>query len=379
MKKQRIEQQGFVSIIVAMILIALISLIAVGFAYLVRQNQRAGLNRQLSTQAFYAAESGVNDAVQQLRQNGPYQEDDCRDTGSTLTTGVEYTCVLVNSRPDTLVFDSISASESTITHITAGEPITSLQVAWQDTDSANTRFSALAGLMAFPQTTTMPGCPPGSAGCASSTATFPNYIGALRTTIIPTSAAHGANPVDNLLNQSQTVFMYPRGTTGGANTGGTIGSRATGSAVGNESLEGQIVSGRCNAANTPRKCIVTIQNIGSADFYVRLKAIYKDVAVTITAKNATGGTIPISGAQALVDSTGKAQDVLRRIQVRVPLSDAYYFPEFALESMDTTCKRLTVWPGGAQYIPGVNGLYTAMNGHDALNNRDADNEACRID
>ena len=38
------------------------SLIVLGFAQISRRNQRESLDRQLSTQAFYAAESGVNDA-----------------------------------------------------------------------------------------------------------------------------------------------------------------------------------------------------------------------------------------------------------------------------------------------------------------------------
>jgi Tfp pilus assembly protein PilX len=56
------KQAGMVAIMVTMILMIVISLIVVGFAQISRRNQRQALDRQLSTQAFYAAETGVNDA-----------------------------------------------------------------------------------------------------------------------------------------------------------------------------------------------------------------------------------------------------------------------------------------------------------------------------
>lgn len=338
MKKQSTTQQGFVSIIVAMILIALISLIAVGFAYLVRQNQRTSMNRQLSTQAFYAAESGVNDAVQRLRQSGAYQKNDCQGTGAILTPGVEYTCVLVNSRPDTLVFDSVSMNESTIAHIASVQQIRSLQIAWQEDTGSSAQFAAANGPTAFPQQPSWSGCPTSATSCEQATAQFPNSIGVLRATIFP---ANSATSIDTLLNASQTVFMYPAAAT--TTGGGAVDFRPY-TASGDQSKEGLIVSGGCNANNTPRKCVVTINNINSNDLFLRLKAIYKNAAVTVTAKDSSGTNVPISGAQATIDSTGKSQDVLRRIQVRVPLNDAYYFPEFALESSDTICKRLATYP-----------------------------------
>jgi len=64
------NQSGMVSIMVTMILMIVMSLIVVGFAQVSRRNQRVALDRQLSTQAFYAAESGVNDAREFLDAYG---------------------------------------------------------------------------------------------------------------------------------------------------------------------------------------------------------------------------------------------------------------------------------------------------------------------
>jgi hypothetical protein len=55
----------------------------------------------------------------------------------------------------------------------------------------------------------------------------------------------------------------------------------------------------------------------------------------------------LKGAQTLVDSTGKAQDVLRRIQVRIPTNNGYDIPDgthadickqYDLEPASTTSK-----------------------------------------
>jgi hypothetical protein len=67
----------------------------------------------------------------------------------------------------------------------------------------------------------------------------------------------------------------------------------------------------------------------------------------VTAKNAAGTDIKLSGAQAQIDATGKAQDVLRRILVNVPLhaSNSNALPDYALESTDSICKRFAVMDG----------------------------------
>jgi hypothetical protein len=67
------------------------------------------------------------------------------------------------------------------------------------------------------------------------------------------------------------------------------------------------------------KCTATITGLaGQKSFSLRLNSMYQPSDITVEAYH--GGTqLGISGAQAIVDVTGKANDVLRRIQVRVPV------------------------------------------------------------
>src|SRR5487761_1358632 len=54
------SQAGIASITVTMIMMIVISLIVLSFAQIARREQRQSIDRQLSVQAYYAAESGAN-------------------------------------------------------------------------------------------------------------------------------------------------------------------------------------------------------------------------------------------------------------------------------------------------------------------------------
>jgi hypothetical protein len=96
-------------------------------------------------------------------------------------------------------------------------------------------------------------------------------------------------------------------------------------------------------------------------YYVKITNIYtNDMDVMFRAAQSTQfSPITLNGAQAVVDSTGKGSDVLRRISARVSTSpDAsgqvgsdLVGPATALRTADTVCKRIrqlvtnTIEPG----------------------------------
>ncbi len=374
------KEHGFVAIIVAMILLVLISLVALGFAFLVRQNQHESLNRRLSTQAFYAAESAVNGVVKELVANPNLGDKTaCQSTPTAIGDGgASYTCVLLNKQPGELKYDSISANESTVVRLTSanGAAIRRLQISWEDAGSnpGGSIFANSGSPFYLPNQPTYSGSLFGnpSQGFNTETARFPQSIGMLRATILPNSAvtstgSSGTNPSsNNLLTNSQTLFLYPRA----SSTSGGNGTVAYSTSM---SGDGSLVSGECNAnkGTKPRRCNVIITTLNTTDLWLRLKAIYKPVAVTVVGLSSTSSsstaTVPLSGGQAVIDATGKAQDVVRRIQVRVPLASSYYFPEFGLETAETICKRYAVWPGptngtgGAEVISPNPALYPNLN------------------
>ena len=101
-------------------------------------------------------------------------------------------------------------------------------------------------------------------------------------------------------------------------------------------------------------CNVTLGNLTGQQYYMRVSSMYQTVSLTVS------GSVPLSGALAQIDSTGKAADVLRRIQVYVPLGESQnLLPDSALESTDSICKRFSVMAG--YYKSGVPTSLSATN------------------
>ena len=68
-KQLKNNEQGLVAIVVTLIIMLVLTLIVTGFAQLARREQREALDRQLASQALYAAESGVNAAEAAVNQD----------------------------------------------------------------------------------------------------------------------------------------------------------------------------------------------------------------------------------------------------------------------------------------------------------------------
>lgn len=328
------NQSGIVSIIVAIVLLTIITLIGTSFALLSRREQRQVLDRQLSTQAFYAAESGVNDAVQAVK-GGLTNATNCSDInnlnpeGPNLNLGskLAYTCVLVNNKPTSLEFAPITTDSSKIIKIQAGQTIGRVRISWEDNEGGSNFANSTISDFLLPQKSYNENNPD----------SFANSVGILQATLIPIKSTISRS---DLISGSQTVFLYPKG----ASAAGGVGIVPYSS-----DNQGKFVNAQCNSGNRsvdfPRHCNVDINSLFSAStgtYYLRLKSIYRNSRVTVQAF-APGSSTPLSltNSQVVIDSTGKANDVLRRIQVRVPIGTEYDIPEAALETTDDICKKIS--------------------------------------
>jgi hypothetical protein len=77
-------------------------------------------------------------------------------------------------------------------------------------------------------------------------------------------------------------------------------------------------------------------------YYLRLTALYQNLNVYVLASDATNNSLQLTGAQVNIDVTAQGNDVLKRERASVSVgqqSDLLY-PNYALQSMDTLCKRL---------------------------------------
>jgi hypothetical protein len=339
----RRNESGLAAITVTLIILGIVTLITVGFATLMRREQRQALDQQLSTQAFYAAESGVNvareyiDSVNATDPDALTDVDTCDSAPSQVTSqssvgaNVSFTCVLMDVTPDELERDLTPEKSWVVRVQTAnGAPIENLEVSWAMPGS--TVFAPDA----WSQTNLLL---PDSKWSVDISGQPAPVTGLMRLMLIPNTT----NKTD-LINNTYQAFLYPNQS---ANPS-SLTTQAV-SATPSRLDQGKFLNGNCNQGKTPRYCKVRLTGLGGNTYYLRLKSIYSPATVSVRSFDDDNQPQELRNGQAKIDSTGKAADVVRRIQVNVPLTSAdYTFPEYAVETFSTLCKRFIVWPGGAQ-------------------------------
>jgi hypothetical protein len=340
-KQNHLGQSGMVSIVITMIMMLVISLIVIGVAQVTRHNQQEALDRQLSSQAFYAAESGVNDAVNYLQANlaslsslpastiinwkttcDSFATDPSVNLDSQLSDGVSYTCLKVDPTPPQLTETPAAVNQTTVWPlISASGSWRNFTITWSDhgadrDNPAKNQACPTAGK--FPKI--------GGWKC--------NY-GVLRLDLVNAKSISPTTVADSSL--VSTYYLSPL--TSGGVTAADYG-------YGGSNIAGV----KCSAGS----CSFTIDKLNvkgpaSDVYYARLTMLYEDSdSVTITGTLLDGTTGKFKNGQAVIDSTGRAQDVLRRIQVRVPLTGSATdspLPTNALQSTSALCKYFTIVPG----------------------------------
>jgi hypothetical protein len=358
----RNDQRGLVAIVVVSIIIILLAILTLGFSKIMDRELRQSLDRELALQANYAAESGINDArvyiSKALAQKQDPSSNNCAPpTGVSPTpfvssisgnfnkdvTGtdqlVKYSCVIIDSKPRQLIWD-LSTSQSAVFKMTPDKQLSTLYVSWE-----NALYPLDASNTVNPRP--LPGDTANLKLPKEDQFTDPSDTGMARIAIYPITAGLPANPDDAVAQASNTFFMYSSGG-GVASSTGDLASASYGS-------KGAIIGGRCNSANRTNTrylpftqarayyCNAAITGLPPAPaYYVRVTSIYKPVSVAIQGQAADGSSARLGDAEAMIDVTGEGNDVLKRQQVRVPYTSSYNYPSYAVQSMDTLCKRFKV-------------------------------------
>jgi Tfp pilus assembly protein PilX len=336
------NQEGMASILITMITMIVVTLIVLGFATISRREQGNTLNQQLSTQAFYAAESAVNDARQVINSaisNGlavpgktscntntdgagytpNYPVPTGTQNGVPLDTAhsVSYTCLLVDPSPSSLVKDGVG-DDSWVVPVNSTSSFDTIQIQWKPDPAVGS------------------GKP--SADCPASSGKFyPSSgggdwacgYGLLRVDTVPTS---GALSEGGLSGSQLTGFFEPERASGSGNLsygGGHVG-------------KANIVVAKCDVGFYGT-CTANITGLSGKSYTLRLVSLYKTSDITITPMS--GGSPVSTDSQVLVDATGNANGVLRRIQVHIPVTDySGTIPGFAIQSNSAVCKRFFATP-----------------------------------
>ena len=335
------DQRGVVSIVVAVILMLVMSLIVLAMSENTRREQRQTLDRQLSDQAFYNAESGINDAVAYIyaHPETAIEKKDCGDLGAPANKNIDgaagvnkYSCVKYDRAPESILYSELSTTAPKVIPITpisksTGNPIplANLTISWDDSAARNGNIS-------------------GDCNFGSGDVKLPQSCeyGGVRVEIIgATSVDPGIDDREELTNNTIISYLLPHEGTGENVARGDFDTYPNNHGI--IKASNCLDSAASTASPSTRRCTNTIKDINRQEtFYVTVRSLYRPVNLSITGTDAVGGTIRFKNTQTMVDSTGKANDILRRVQVRVPARSEVDYPGFSLQTKDSICKVFEV-------------------------------------
>lgn len=341
-KKHKQNQQGIVSLIVTLILVMIMTVIVISFGNFSRREQVETFEQQLSTEAFYAAESGVNNAINEIKNSDSIDDirnvpkENCQSNPAPAAgPGASYpnfeynldlsgtaaiSCLLVDPAPYSIEISSASVQEPHTFPLERkdGSNLNQVTIFWHDKEASSHSFTGCNGSDELPQSW--------YGNCTA---------GMLKVDLVPVDGSFSFN---EMATRQKTIYVKPR--QGG---GGVMAFSGT--------TTGEIVTGRCTngalSAQNPKHCSLRINGLNEQKFYIRVTPLYLNASITMCSNRCarnSGQTYRLIGAQAKIDSTGRASGVLRRIQVHVDISglnDNAYTPN-AIESRQDICKQFSI-------------------------------------
>ncbi len=347
----KLNERGFASIVIALILIIVLALLTVGFAQLARREQQTALDKQKATQANYAAESGINNAYKDIL-SGSITDSNASSTqcmtgpsgaaGTTKslpvgaltanqninsTNGVTYSCVLVELNTTNLQVDDLSPNSGRHMMFNTTDPLGSLKITWGSA-TGRTNFAPTLN----PDNPNLP------------TLGSWQYPPVVEFSITPANGIPAVNPDQYLRDHTFTFYAYPARGSGNNTVNYTPGGSAQ-------------VAGSCPDTGA-YPCSVTLNNLGGQQYVIHFVDFYDTSNILITGTSTTGSTSSFSG-EPVIDVTGKARDVLKRLRVRLFTNggasntpdDNAILPNGAVEAQNL-CKRIQAAPPTADFPAG---------------------------
>ena len=375
--------RGAVSIFSVIFAALLLMVLTVGFITLMISAQRRALDNDLSQSAYDSALAGVEDAKRAVSSylkgnsvarsafNDSEKRSDCyiiarsgingengKETiiSSTSGSGKEfnqaYTCVNIDMDSDDYLYTAVQ-NKSHIVPLISDAEIGSVTVEWfMRSDTGNpaavATFDGSLGGVGFPVLS-------GWGGAAGGLTTPPVMRAQLispgepfiiedldgtsaSSTLFLRPSSTGANEV--IINEgSPARFSINRGHDSG-DTGSSSGTNPTRISC----------SSTFDLAGYSCRAILKLEDgrkIASGAMHspiLRLDTIYghAPVSVRVSMKAADGSAAKFKGVQPVVDSTGRANDLFRRVKVRLKLGDDITIPSYAVDLGGSFCKDFSV-------------------------------------
>lgn len=374
------KEEGFVSIFTVIFFMMLVSVITIGFLRIMTIEQRQSLDNDLTASALASAESGIEDAKRAILKyanmpNGAEKNalrsaltsNECNallDNATANSIGINadgsitgdpdlnqyYTCLSVNLySADYLGDSSAGVSEYVPLRTESDDQFDQIKISWHMVSNAigtdgDGRPSNYALSTAFPKVT-------GDAQSWGSRG-YPAYM---RVQLY--GYPEGSFTRDNVNDRTRAVFLVPSvvGITEGTAISTTV-SDPTPHEFDNDKSAVQAIQCKDTPATVSEgeyACTATISlpddptlRGNNNEYYLRVTPLYGATHYKIQLIDSSKAEIVnFSEVQPIVDVTGRASDVYRRVQARVRMQSVGDLPEYAVESADDICKNMQVSDG----------------------------------
>ena len=355
----------------------LLTIVTISFVQLMVKDQQQATYSDLSESAYDSAMAGVEDAKRALlirSECGNQTTTECNRVNDAINSGQcttlseafgggatdgetaiqqnnssddrkldqAYTCVKIT--PDTSNFiGKIESSEmATLIPLRSKAPFNRIVVKWHQREGG--------GAVNRSSSTDLP---------VAGTAWPTDRPALLRAQLINGKGNFSLSDLDSS-SYSNTLFLYPSSSAAGAirdvNRGIDIplnfalDARRGGASPHPVLCRASVASGdyACEVAITVDTNPSVVIPGGSQTAFLNLIAFYNATDFQIELLN-NDNPVLFDGVQPEVDSTGRANDLFRRVISRVELNNTFRYPVAALETRDNLCKHFTVTTNGSDY------------------------------
>jgi Tfp pilus assembly protein PilX len=393
------KQSGAVSLFVVVFFMLLVTVVTVSFLRLMVNDQRQASNNDLSQSAYDSAQAGVEDAKRALLEHRKacfVSTAACAVSSDSITTsecnaalkgivgtaGVPvangktseimiqqslsgndkaldqaYTCVTIDLQTPDYVGD-IAANQSQLVPLISAESFDRVQVQWFSRDDIPTGAVSLTSSRPLYTQANWP-------------LNRPSLMRAQLMQVATDFTLAGFDEVVGAQSNSASVFLYPTNQPGITNIVMTTEDQRKTSVTdgpvrkGDSTPTAVTCTASLGAGGYACSAVLVLPQAigGKADnsdrtAFLRLLPFYNATHFKVTLWNgsitSSSKVVDFKDVQPSIDSTGRANDLFRRIESRVDLFDTTFpYPEAAIEVTGNFCKDFAVTD--TQYIAGTSG------------------------
>lgn len=366
------SQTGAVSLFIVIFTALLLTIVTLSFIQLMLKDQQQATKTDLSQSAYDSAQAGVEDAKRLLLINQACDagapptgiscsavkdaiNSDACDTlarGGIVATNASsetiiqqsasdtaldqaYTCVKIATDTDDYL-GSLEVDQSLVVPLRAVGAFSKIELSWFSRDD----LSSASPVVGFPSVAGNVDLPPVGSRWQS------NYPALLRTQLLQVGASFKLSDFDDSRggkSNANTLFLYP------SSVGLSAKDFLTADTRYNNSNAPQPIRCSSNLAAGGYACSVTLttpepidSDASSRTAYLRLSALYNKSHFSINLLDAANAPVKFSNVQPQVDSTGRANDLFRRVQARVELKGNFSYPDVEVDLDGNLCKNFTI-------------------------------------